>query len=398
MQVVTLGSDPHLGLLAVGRIDRGTVKTGTQVKVCGLAREANGRVVQVMTSQGLARTAVESAGAGEIVSISGIFVEVGETLCSPEAVEPHPPIAVDAPTLTMEFMVNDSPLAGREGKFVTSRQIRDRLIKEATVNVALKVEDTDRPEVFKVHGRGELHLSVLIETMRREGFELAVSRPRVIIRVNDQTGVREEPYEELTVDVPDTKSGPVMELLGPRRAEMKEMTPLTVGQIRMVFDVPARGLLGLTTDMLTATQGEAQMSHIFSHYGPYLGPLPTRAHGVQISGFDGETVAFALWNLEDRGRHFVGPGEQVYEGMLIGLHTRDNDLVVNPLKGKKLTNMRASGTDEAVRLTPKIELNLERAIELIGDDELVEVTPKTIRLRKRFLLEHERKRAHKAAE
>jgi GTP-binding protein len=332
------------------------------------------------------------AMAGDIVLVSGIEeLAIGTTLTDVDHPEALVPLKVDEPTLTMNFMVNTSPLAGTEGKFVTSRQIRERLTKELLTNMALRVEETGDTDVFAVSGRGELHLTILIENMRREGYELAVGRPRVITRMVD--GVTCEPYEMLTVDVEDAHQGGVMEALGQRRADLQDMVPDGRGRVRLEYRVPARGLIGFQGEFMNLTRGTGLMSHVFDDYAPTKGEMAGRRNGVLISQDTGDSVAFALWNLQDRGRMFVSPGEKLYEGMIIGIHSRDNDLVVNPLKGKKLTNVRASGTDEAIVLVPPIKLTLEYAVEFIEDDELVEVTPKSIRVRKRHLLEHERKRA-----
>jgi GTP-binding protein len=333
--------------------------------------------------------------AGDIVLVTGIEqVNIGVTLCDPDHIDPLKPIAVDEPTLTMTFQVNNSPLAGREGKFVTSRQIRERLDRELLKNVALRVEDTSEADSFLVSGRGELHLTILLENMRREGYELAVSRPRVVFR--EVNGEKCEPYEMLTVDVEEDHQGGVMEELGRRRGELQDMSPDGKGRVRLEYRIPARGLIGFQGEFLTLTRGTGLASHVFDDYGPMAGAMAERRNGVLISQDDGAAVAYALWKLQDRGRMFVNPGEAVYEGMIIGIHSRDNDLVVNPIKTKQLTNVRSSGKDEAVTLTPPIQLTLESAIEFIADDELVEITPKNIRLRKRHLLEHERKRANKA--
>ncbi|MCV2502496.1 MAG: translational GTPase TypA, partial [Neisseriaceae bacterium] len=334
---------------------------------------------------------------GDIVIISGLDeIGIGVTICDKENPVGLPAVSIDEPTLTMDFMVNTSPYAGLEGKFVTSRQIRDRLMKETLTNVALRVEDTADADVFRVSGRGELHLTILIENMRREGYELAVGKPRVLHK--DIDGQKCEPYENLTIDVEDNHQGSVMEAIGKRKGELVNMESDGNGRTRLDYHIPARGLIGFQNDFMTLTKGTGLMSHVFDDYGPVKADLPSRQNGVLISQEKGEAVAYALWNLEDRGRMFIGPGEKVYEGMIIGIHSRDNDLVVNPLKGKKLTNIRASGTDEAVRLTTPIKLTLESAVEFIDDDELVEITPKNIRLRKRYLTELERRRHHNKIE
>ncbi len=393
LQICSLDYSTYIGQLGIGRIKRGRIKPNQEVVVYyGDESRGKAKVGQVLTFKGLDRTQAETASAGDIVLVSGIEqVGIGVTICDPESPEPMKPIAVDEPTLTMNFMVNASPLAGREGKFVTSRQIRERLEKELLKNVALRVEYTDDSDVFLVSGRGELHLTILLENMRREGYELAVGRPRVVFKEID--GVKCEPYEMLTVDVEETHQGGVMEELGRRRGEMQDMQPDGKGRVRIEYRIPARGLIGFQGEFLTLTRGTGLASHVFDDYGPMAGAMSERRNGVLISQNDGEAVAYALWNLQDRGRMFVNPGDVLYEGMIIGIHSRDNDLVVNPIKGKQLTNVRASGTDEAVRLIPPIALTLESAIEFIADDELVEITPKNIRLRKRHLKEHERKRA-----
>jgi GTP-binding protein len=358
----------------------------------GDTAQRKARINQVLGFQGLERVAMTEAMAGDIVLVSGIEeLAIGTTLTDVDHPEALVPLKVDEPTLTMNFMVNTSPLAGTEGKFVTSRQIRERLTKELLTNMALRVEETGDTDVFAVSGRGELHLTILIENMRREGYELAVGRPRVITRTVD--GVICEPYEMLTVDVEDAHQGGVMEALGQRRADLQDMVPDGRGRVRLEYRVPARGLIGFQGEFMNLTRGTGLMSHVFDDYAPTKGEMAGRRNGVLISQDTGDSVAFALWNLQDRGRMFVSPGEKLYEGMIIGIHSRDNDLVVNPLKGKKLTNVRASGTDEAIVLVPPIKLTLEYAVEFIEDDELVEVTPKSIRVRKRHLLEHERKRA-----
>ncbi|AVZ79167.1 translational GTPase TypA [Zoogloeaceae bacteirum Par-f-2] len=396
MQICSLDYSSYMGQMGIGRITRGRLKPNQEVVVMyGNENRGKGKISQVLTFKGLERSPAESAEAGDIVLIAGIpQVAIGVTLCEPECLEGLPPIAVDEPTLTMNFMVNTSPLAGREGKFVTSRQIRERLEKELLKNVALRVNDTTDSDTFEVSGRGELHLTILLENMRREGFELAVGRPRVVFKEID--GVKCEPYELLTVDVEETHQGSVMEELGRRRGELQDMQPDGKGRVRLEYRIPARGLIGFQGEFMTMTRGTGLASHVFDDYGPMAGPMSERRNGVLISQNDGEAVAYALWNLQERGRMFINPGETVYEGMIIGIHSRDNDLVVNPIKGKQLTNIRASGSDEAVRLTPPIQLTLESAIEFIADDELVEITPKSIRLRKRHLKETDRKRAAKA--
>ena len=396
LQICSLDYSTYMGQLGIGRIKRGRVRPNQEVVVMyGDENRGKAKVSQILTFKGLERSPAESAEAGDIVLIAGVDqVNIGVTICDPERLEGLPPIAVDEPTLTMNFMVNTSPLAGREGKFVTSRQIRERLEKELLRNVALRVQYTNDSDVFEVSGRGELHLTILLENMRREGFELAVGRPRVVYKEID--GVKCEPYELLTVDVEEDHQGAVMEELGRRRGELQDMQPDGKGRVRLEYRIPARGLIGFQGEFLTMTRGTGLASHVFDDYGPMAGPMSERRNGVLISQNDGAAVAYALWNLQDRGRMFVSPGDVLYEGMIIGIHSRDNDLVVNPIKGKQLTNVRASGTDEAVRLVPPIQLTLESAIEFIADDELVEITPKNIRLRKRHLKEHDRKRAAKA--
>ncbi len=396
IQVCSLDYSTYMGQLGIGRIKRGSVRPNQEVVVMyGEENRGKGKVSQILTFEGLERKPSELAEAGDIVLIAGIQqVNIGVTLCDPECLEGMKPIAVDEPTLTMNFMVNTSPLAGREGKYVTSRQIRERLEKELLKNVALRVNYTGDSDVFEVSGRGELHLTILLENMRREGYELAVGRPRVVYKEID--GVKCEPYEMLTVDVEEDHQGSVMEELGRRRGELQDMQPDGRGRVRLEYRIPARGLIGFQGEFLTMTRGTGLASHVFDDYGPMAGAMAERRNGVLISQNDGDAVAYALWNLQDRGRMFVSPGEALYEGMIIGIHTRDNDLVVNPIKGKQLTNVRASGTDEAVRLITPIQLTLESAIEFIADDELVEITPKNIRLRKRHLKETDRKRAAKA--
>ena len=398
MQVSSLAYSSYVGTIAVGRIKRGRIKPGQTVTVVeDGGKQRAGRILQVLGFHGLDRIEVPEASAGDIVAITGIEApHISDTFCDPSAPEALPPLSVDEPTVTMSFEVNNSPFAGRDGKFVTSRQIRERLDRELLSNVALRVEDTDSPDKFRVSGRGELHLSILIENMRREGFELGVSRPQVIIKEVD--GVKQEPYELLTVDVESNHQGTIMEKLGARRGELLNMEPDGKGRVRLEYMMPARGLIGFQTEFLTATAGTGLLYHVFDHYGPVKsGEMRGRSNGVLISNGAGKCVAYALFNLQDRGRMIVSPGDELYEGMIIGIHTRDNDLVVNPLKGKQLTNVRASGTDEAVTLTPPIEMNLERALEFIEDDELVEVTPRFIRVRKRYLKEIDRKRESRAA-
>ena len=395
LQITSIEYSTYVGKIGVGRVNRGTVKPGMDVVFMDGPEGAQrkGRINQVLKFRGLERELVDEAQAGDIVLVNGIEdLAIGTTICSPEQAEALPMLKIDEPTLTMNFMVNTSPLAGREGKFVTSRQIRERLDRELKSNMALRVKDTDDDTVFEVSGRGELHLTILVETMRREGYELAVSRPRVVF--HEENGVKMEPYENLTVDVEDTTQGAVMEDLGKRKGELLDMVSDGKGRTRLEYRIPARGLIGFQGDFMTMTRGNGLMSHTFDSYAPAKeGILGERHNGVLISQDDGEAVAYALWKLQDRGRMFVSPGDPLYEGMVIGIHSRDNDLVVNPIKGKQLTNVRASGTDEAVRLVPPIAMNLEYAVEFIDDDELVEVTPKSIRIRKRYLKEHERKKA-----
>jgi len=394
LQVSALDYNSYVGVIGIGRITRGRLKANTSVAV--IDREGgrrNGRLLQVMGYLGLERVEVAEASAGDIVCVTGIDgLNISDTLCDPAAVEALPPLTVDEPTVSMTFQVNDSPFAGKDGKYVTSRNIAERLERELIHNVALRVEPGDSPDRFTVSGRGELHLSVLIETMRREGYELGVSRPEVIQREVD--GERCEPYEQLLVDCEEVHQGAVMEVLGERRAELSNMVPDGKGRVRLEFIVPARGLIGFRSLFLTLTSGSGILTHVFDHYGPVRGAmLAQRSNGVLISMVTGKTLAYALYNLQDRGRLFVKPNVEVYEGQIIGLHSRGNDLAVNPTKAKQLTNVRAAGTDEALILTPAVEHSLEQALEFIADDELVEVTPASIRLRKKYLREHERKRA-----
>ena len=395
MQISALDYSTYTGRLGVGRVVNGRIKTGQAVAVMnGDKQVGQGKINQVLGFVGLERVPVEEAEAGDIIIISGIdAIGIGFTIADRENPVGLPVMGVDEPTLTMDFMVNSSPLAGTEGKFITSRQIRDRLTKELLVNVALRVEDTEDTDVFRVSGRGELHLTILLENMRREGFEIAVAKPRVVYREID--GVKCEPYEVLTVDVEDENQGVVMEELGRRRGEMQNMESDGNGRTRLEYKIPARGLIGFQGEFLTMTRGTGLMAHIFDEYAAVKADMPGRRNGVLISAEHGEAVAYALWKLQDRGKMFVSPGDKLYEGMVIGIHSRDNDLIVNPIKGKQLTNVRSSGTDEAVRLITPIAVTLESAVEFIDDDELVEITPKTIRIRKRYLLEHERKRASK---
>ncbi|HEX7749986.1 MAG TPA: translational GTPase TypA [Bordetella sp.] len=395
MQIISLDYNSYVGKIGVGRINRGRMKPGMDVAFRDGPDGAikRGRINQVQMFKGLEREQVQEAKAGDIVLINGIEdLNIGTTVTAVDTPEAFPLLKVDEPTLTMNFMVNTSPLAGREGKFVTSRQLRDRLDREIKSNVALRVRETGDDTVFEVAGRGELHLTILLENMRREGYELAVSRPRVVFKEID--GAKCEPFEALTVDVEDEHQGGVMEELGRRKGDLQDMQPDGRGRTRLEYLIPARGLIGFQNEFLTLTRGTGLMSHTFHEYAPVKeGSIGERRNGVLISQDNGDAVAYALWKLQDRGRMFVSPGEALYEGMIIGIHSRDNDLVVNPIKGKQLTNVRASGTDEAVRLVPPIQITLEYAVEFIDDDELVELTPKSIRLRKRHLQEHERRKA-----
>jgi len=394
MLVTSIDYNEYIGRIATGKIFNGRVKAGeTIVAIDRQGKQTRGRISKLLGYEGLKQVELAEASAGDIVTIAGFEeVGIGETLASAADPQPLPYVAIDEPTLSMNFMVSDSPFAGREGKYVTSRNIRDRLMKELRTNVSLRVEDTDNTDTFKVSGRGELHLSILIENMRREGFELSVSKPEVIFREID--GVRCEPMEYLVIDVPEEFQGTVIEKLGTRRAEMVSMQPMN-GTNRLEFVIPARGLIGFRTEFLTDTRGTGVMNHTFHEYAPFKGPIAGRKNGVLISMENGETVAYSLFNLQDRGILFVGPGTDVYEGMIVGQHAKENDLVVNACRGKKLTNVRASGSDDAIRLTPANVLTLEQALEYIDEDELVEVTPKSIRLRKRFLDANDRKRQEK---
>jgi GTP-binding protein len=398
LQICSLDYSSYVGKIGIGRIRRGRIRPAQQVFLMNGENGASllAKVNQVLKFEGLERKPVEEAEAGDIVLINGIDeVGIGATLCDPEHPEALPPLKVDEPTLTMNFLVNASPLAGREGRFVTSRQLRERLERETKSNVALRVEYPADTDTFIVSGRGELHLTILIENMRREGYEVAVSRPRVVCKEID--GEKCEPFELLTVDLEEQNQGAVMEELGRRRGELRDMQPDGKGRVRLDYRIPARGLIGFQGEFMNLTRGTGIMSHVFDGYAPVKGEIPERRNGVLVSQDDGAAVAYALWKLQERGRMFVSPGDPVYEGMIIGIHSRDNDLVVNPIRTKQLTNFRAAGKDDAILLTPPIALTLEYAVEFIGDDELAEITPKSIRLRKRFLKEHERKRAERAA-
>ena len=398
LQVSQLDYNSYVGVIGIGRIARGRVKANTPVCIVDPdGKRRNGRILQIYGFLGLDRVEVPEATAGDIVAFTGIEeLYISDTLCDPNAVEALAPLSVDEPTVSMTFQVNNSPFAGKDGKFVTSRQIKERLERELLHNVALRVEETDDPDKFRVSGRGELHLSILIENMRREGYELGVSRPEVILREID--GQLEEPYEQVTLDVEEQHQGSVMEKLGERGGDLKDMVPDGKGRVRLDYILPSRGLIGFRTEFLTATQGTGLIYSVFDHYGPVKkGEFGSRINGVLIANGPGKALAYALFNLQERGRLFIGHGEEVYEGMLIGIHSRSNDLVVNPLKAKQLTNIRAAGSDENILLTPPILMTLEQALEFIDDDELVEVTPNHIRLRKKLLLEHERKKASRAA-
>lgn len=398
MQISQLDYSSYVGVIGIGRIQRGTIRTNTPVAVVSRdGGQCNARILQVFGFKGLERVEVPEANAGDIIAFTGIdALEISDTICAVDCVEPLPPLTVDEPTVSMTFQVNNSPFAGKEGKFVTSRQIRERLQRELLHNVALRVEDTSDPDKFKVSGRGELHLSILIENMRREGYELGVSRPEVIIKEID--GELCEPYEFVTIEVEEANQGAVMEKLGERRGDLQNMMPDGLGRVRLEYMIPSRGLIGFQTEFMTATSGTGLLYHVFDHYGPVKkGEIGQRINGVMISMVEGKALGYALFNLQERGRLFIEHGTEVYEGMIIGIHSRDNDLVVNPTKAKQLTNIRAAGSDENIILTPPVKLSLEQALEFIDDDELVEVTPKSIRLRKKLLLEHERKKASRAA-
>jgi GTP-binding protein len=398
MQVSTLDYSSFVGAIAVGRIRHGSVRPNQPVVVVKRDGDRHrAKIGLVYGYLGLTRYEVPSASAGDIVALTGIEApNVSDTLCDPEHVEPLPPLMVDEPTVTMTFQVNTSPFAGREGKYLTSRQLKERLERELIHNVALRVEEGNDPDKFRVSGRGELHLSILLENMRREGYELAVSRPEVIFREID--GEICEPYEQLTVDLDEVCQGAVMQALGERKGELKDMLPDGRGRVRLDYEIPSRGLIGFQTEFMTITSGTGLKYHIFDHYGPATrGGIAPRRNGAMIANGQGKALGYALFNLQERGRMLIGPGEEVYEGQVVGIHSRDNDLTVNPLKAKQLTNIRAAGSDENILLTPPIRFSLEQALEFIEDDELVEVTPKAIRIRKKHLKEHERKRASRSA-
>lgn len=399
MRISSLDYNSYVGVIGIARIQRGQLKPNQPVRVVAAdGKERNAKVLQVLGFHGLERIETNLASAGDIVCITGIDkLNISDTVCDPSAVEAMPALTVDEPTISMMFQPNSSPFAGKEGKYVTSRNIWDRLQTELLHNVALRVERTDQSETFKVSGRGELHLSVLIENMRREGYEIGVGRPVVITRQNDN-GDLEEPYEQITIDVEDQHQGAIMEKMGERRAELKDMVPDGKGRVRLDYIAPARGMIGFRTEFLTATSGTGLIYSVFDHYGPQLKlNVGARRNGVLISNGQGKALGFALFNLQERGRMVIGANAQVYEGQIIGIHSRENDLTVNCLKGKQLTNVRASGTDENIVLTPHINMSLEQALEFIDDDELVEVTPENIRVRKKFLTENERKRNSRTA-
>ncbi len=398
MQISQLDYSSYLGVIGIGRIKQGSVATNAPVSVIDVeGKIRNGRIGKVFGFKGLERIEVPKAEAGDIVAITGMDeLFISDTICDREAVVALPPLSVDEPTVTMTFQVNTSPFAGQEGKYLTSRQIRDRLQKELLHNVALRVEDTEDPEKFKVSGRGELHLSVLLENMRREGFELAVSRPEVIYREID--GEIHEPFENLTVDIDDQHQGSIMQALQERGGDLQSMNPDGKGRVRLDFSIPSRGLIGFQTDFMTMTSGSGLIYHVFDKYAPKKSKsFGQRKNGVLISNGQGKSLGFAIFNLQERGKMMISPSQMVYEGQVVGIHSRDNDLTVNPLKGKQLTNVRASGKDDAIQLVPPVKHTLESALEFIDDDELVEITPESIRIRKRFLLEHERKRASREA-
>jgi len=396
LQVSQLDYSSYVGTIAIGRIARGTMRRGQNVTIVDRdGGQRSAKIGQLLGFLGLERVEVEEASAGDIVAFAGVEApKISDTVCDPENVEPLPALVVDEPTISMTFETNTSPFFGREGKFVTSRQLRERLQRELLHNVALRVEDTEDPDKFRVFGRGELHLGILIENMRREGYELAVSRPQVVVKVVN--GERQEPWEQVTVDIEERSQGGVMQALGERGAQLTNMANDGRGRVRLEYLMPSRGLIGFQTEFRTLTSGTGLIYHVFDHYGPVVDKaLAQRPNGVLIANGEGEALAYSLFALQERGRLFIGHGEAVYEGMIIGIHTRDNDLVVNPLKGKKLTNIRAAGKDENVILSPPIRFTLEQAMEFIDDDELVEVTPQNIRLRKRHLKENDRKRAER---
>jgi len=401
MLVSTIDYSPYLGRLAIGRIERGVARLGEPVVLLEHSHDdqagTRAKITKLYVFRGLERTEVEEAFAGDIVALAGLpEVEIGSTACDPEHPDPLAGIKVEEPTVSVDFMVNNSPFAGREGKYVTSRQIRDRLRRELESNVALRVEDTESPDTLTVSGRGELHLGILMETMRREGYEFAVSRPRVILK-KGESGERLEPYEEVTIDVPETLMGPVIEKLGQRKGEMLEMKNPGGGLVRLIYRVPARGLFGYRSEFLTDTRGEGTLHHRFLDYGPYVGPMNTRSRGVLVSMLGGDSVAYAIGQLQERSSFFIEPGTPVYEGMIVGENARTGDMEVNVCKGKKLTNMRASGSDDNILLEPPRKMTLEDAMGYIADDELIEVTPKSLRLRKRLLNASDRKKASRAS-
>ena len=394
MRVSSLDYSSYVGVIGIGRVQRGQVRPNQPICVVDCdGRERNARILQVLGFHGLKRVEVDEAQAGDIIAVTGVEdLQISDTLCDRSAPEALPALTVDEPTISMTFRVNNSPFAGREGKYLTSRQLRERLLREASHNVALRVEDTDNPERFKVSGRGELHLSILIETMRREGYEMAISRPEVIL--HETEAGRQEPYEQLVVDLESDYQGAIMERLGERRGELQNMQLDGKGRVRLDYLIPARGLIGFQSEFRTLTAGTGLMFHVFDHYGPWVpGDISRRNNGVLISNGTGKALAYALFNLQDRGRMIIEAGVDVYEGQVVGIHSRSNDLTVNPLKGKQLSNVRTVLKDEALTLSPPIRMSLEQALEFIEDDELVEVTPKAIRIRKIHLLEHERKRA-----
>jgi GTP-binding protein len=398
LQVSALDYSSYVGVIGIGRIRRGSARRNMAVAVAnGSGASRRGRLLQILSFLGLQRIERDDASAGDIIAFTGIEgLKISETVCEPTAIEPLPPLVIDEPTMVMTFQVNDSPFAGREGKYVTSRTLRERLDQELIHNVALRVEPTASADKFRVSGRGELHLAILIETMRREGYELAISRPEVILKTIG--GELCEPWEALTVDVEDVHQGAVMQRLGERKGSLKDMVPDGKGRVRLEYLIPTRGLIGFRSEFLTLTSGTGVIDHAFDHYGPQAGgELGRRINGALVSTSTGKVLAYALFNLQERGRLFVDPGTEVYEGMVVGIHTRGNDLPVNPLKAKQLTNIRAAGSDENIILTPKIPTTLEFSLEFINDDELVEVTPRSIRIRKKWLKEFERKRASRAA-